>query len=518
MLAEIHAKNFVLFDEVDVDFSNRMNVITGKTGAGKSLFLSMLKVLLGEKPPMAKDKSEVEARFISSEGKETIVSVRVSPSRTSARLNGSIIGISQLREIVNSFMAIHTQGSPGMLRDPKTHTNFVDLFDSKLPEKIEKYQGLFQEYMQIKHFLDSNDAYWDTKGEIEELEEEVEKIERAIVTDEEYDGILSDYKRLSNTREIVKSIQEISYLMNEENGLEDISQNLLRRLKELRFLDDKSQEFLDTMEEIEEDIRELSHSIERYGDTQNVDEEKLLELEDRISEVERLKRKYGPTLRDVYENAGKMREHMDKLRKKSDSLKKAKKHLKDLKEKMEPLAVEIKNRRAKSVKELLKKTESNLHDLGMKEAKVNFIQHETAFTKNGIDWIEFVGQVNPGTDEMPISKIVSGGEMSRFYLALEAALGKSLPVETVVFDEVGSGVGVRTADVVAKKLKEISTHTQLVVITHMPQIAAMADKHFKVEKKMTRGKTVSLLMELDDEERKAEIKEMFGKMPEGVRK
>ncbi len=513
MLAEIHARNFVLFDEVDVDFSDHMNVVTGETGSGKSLFLSMLKALLGEKPPMAKKKSEVEARFVSSKGEETIASVKISPSRVSSRINGSIVSVSQLKEKVGSFMAIHAQGASGMLRDTKTHTGFVDLFDFEIPAKLEKYQILFQEYTKIERFLDSNSVNWDIDGEIKELEGEVKKIEQTIVDDEKYDEMLSDHKRLSNSKDIVKSIQEILYLLNEENGLEDISQSVLKRLRGLRALDGKTEEFLDSMKEIGEGISELSRDVERYGDTQDVDEEKLLDLEDRISEVERLKRKYGPTLRDVQERAEAIRERADELREKSESFEKAKARLRELNEKMEPLALEIKDKRSKAARELLEKAENNLHDLGMKEVRMNFIQHETVFTKNGADWIEFVGQVNPGTDEMPISKIASGGEMSRFYLALEAALGKSLPVGTVVFDEVGSGVGVRTADVVAKKLKEISRHTQLIVITHMPQIAAVADKHFKIEKKMSRGKTVSLLVELDGKEKKAEIKEMFGKMP-----
>ena len=516
MLAEIHARKFVLFDEINIEFSKGMNVVTGETGAGKSLFLSMLKVLFGEKPQLAKNRSEVEARFISSSGEETIVGVKISSSRISARLNGSIVSISQLRNVVDSFMAIHTQGAFGILRDPKTHTSFVDLFDSELPGKIERYQNLFHEYMQIKHFLDSGGAHLDVEEEIRELEGESKKIEQIIVDDEEYNRMLSNYKRLSNAKEIVKTIQEVSYMLNEENGLEEISQALLRKLKELRALDDTSNEFLNVMEEIEEGIEELSRDIERYGNTQDLDEEKLMELEDRISDVERLKRKYGPTLRDVQERTKEIQERIDELRKKSGSFKKAKKHLEELNDKMKPLANEMKIKRAKSARELLKKTENNLHDLGMKETKLNFMQHETDFMKSGIDWIEFVGRVNPGSDEIPISKIASGGEMSRFYLAIEAALGKSLPVETVVFDEVGSGVGVRTADVVAKKLKDISKHTQLIVITHMPQIAAMADKHFKVEKKVMQEKTSSFLIELASEERKTEIKEMFGKMPEGV--
>ena len=518
MLAEIHAKKFVLFDEVNVELSNGMNVVTGETGAGKSLFLSTLKALFGEKPPALNEKSEIEARFTLNEKDEKIVSIRFTPSRTSAKIDGSLVSLSQAKKLVESLLVIHAQGASSVIKNPKTHMAFVDLFDQKIEVLLKRYRVLFKEYTNTQRLLKKESDFQEIDEEMESLEKEIEKIERSLVNDEEYEEMLSNYKRLSNAQEIIQNVQEILYFISGENGLEDDIKNVVRKVRELRTFDGKSNRFLQMAQSIEDEISDLAKEMENYGIKQEVDEERLMELERRVSEIERIKRRYGPTLEDVREKLSVLHSQVSVFEKKSRMIKRAQKRLKELKDDMLPLTLKIRELRKRSVESLLKNAEGNLHDLGMKEAKVDYVHKGTDFTENGMDFIEFVGLINPGVSPLPLSKVASGGEMSRFYLALEAALGKKLPVETVVFDEVAAGVGVRTADVVAKKLKEISTHTQLIVITHMPQIAAMADKHFKVEKKVTQGKTASFLVELDDEERKTEIREMFGKMPEGARK
>ena len=516
MLEELHVKSFFLFDEINVEFCDGLNVVTGETGAGKSLFLSTLKALLGEKPSTLVEKSEVEGRFLI-DGDEKIVSIRFNPSRTSAKINGSLVTLSQLRDFTESHIAIHTQGAAGIIRDPKTHMAFVDLFEPTINDLLKEYRKLFREYVQIKKTLQKEDLS-EIEEEMKSVENDVEKIERALVSNEEYEEMLSDYKRLSNAQRIIQNVQEMLYFINGEGGLENFIANLVRKAKELRNLDEKSENFLESAQSIEDEIIELGKEIENYGMKQDVDEGKALDLEKKIAEVERIKRRYGPTLEDVREKLKEFHSHLERLDKKARLIIESKKCVKDLKEKMLPLAMNVRELRRKSAERLLRNTEKNLHDLGMKDAKIDYIHKETEFSENGMDFIEFVGSLNPGLGSLSLSKIASGGEMARFYLALEAALGRKLPVETVVFDEVAAGVGVRTADVVAEKLKEISRDTQLIVITHMPQIAAVADKHFKVEKYVKNGKTFSKIVELDDEMRKREIKEMFGKIPKGVKR
>ncbi len=517
MLAEIHSKGFALFDNIDVEFSNGMNVITGETGAGKSLFLSILKVLTGEKPSFIKEKSEVEALFFEPDGQEIVVTLKISPSRMTARINGSIVTIAQLRERVSSLMAIHAQGAAGILRNPKMHVRFVDLFDPSILSNLNKYRELYHEHLNTKKLIESSDvSIEDVDKEIKEFEKEAEEIEAILPSEEEYESMVSEYKKLTNARDIIKIAKELNYIISEEGGLEDIFQVLVRKFRELRTIDSEAQSFLDFVEPLEEDVHSLSRDIERYADSQEIDEERLAKLEDLISDIERIKRRYGPTLRDVQERLSVIHKRIDDLHKIADSLKKSNLHLKELEDKMWPLALKIKKARAVSANNLLKRTEKNLRDLGMPNAQISFSHYDTNFTENGIDRLEFIGQVNPGTPKMAISEFISGGEVSRLYLALEAALGGKLPISTLVFDEVEAGVGARTADIVAQKLKEISKTTQLIVITHLPQIAAMADKHFKVEKQTSNGKTNSSVIELGNEMRKKEISDMFGKIPKGV--
>lgn len=518
MLAEIHSKGFALFRDVEVELSSGMNVITGETGSGKSLFLSMIKALTGEKPSLVKEKSELEALFVEASGEEFAVSLRILPSRMTARINGSMVTISQLKERVRSLMTIHTQGASDTLRNPKMHMRFVDLFDPSISSELKKYQALYREYLKVKSTIEKSEMNTeDIDREIEELERETQKIESVLLSEEEYEDILSEYKKLTNARDIIKIAKDIDYVVSEEGGLEDIFQILVRKLRELRMIDEEAQKFLDSVESLEEEVHSLSRDVERYADSQEIDEERLATLEDLIADVERIKRRYGPTLDDVQEKLNAFRKRIDELRKDANYLKASDTRLKKLKNEMEPLALKVKEMREASANALLKRVMENLDDLGMPNVHISFLHHDTDFTENGIDWLEFVGSVNPGTPEMPISKIASGGEISRIYLALESALGENLPISTVVFDEIESGVGARTADVVAQKLKEISKTTQLIVITHMPQIAAVADKHFKVEKQIIDGKACSSIVEIKDEMRKKEINDMFGKIPKGVK-
>ncbi len=515
MLAEIHVKNFVLFNEISLEFSEGLNVVTGETGAGKSLFLSALKALFGERPSLV-EKSEVEGRFLVDDD-EKIVSIKFNPSRTSAKINGSLTTLSHLKRFVESLLVIHSQGASGIIRDPKTHMAFVDLFDSKINALLKEYRKLFKEYTHIKKTIQKENLE-EIEEEAKITEREIEKIESSFVSEEEYEEMLSDYKRLSNAQQIIQNVQEMLYIINGEGGMEEAAFNLVKKAKELRILDEKSERFLESAQSIQDEMADLERELESYGMEQEIDEEKIVELEKKISQVERIKRRYGPTLKDVQEKLEEFHSHLAELDKKANVLRKANRRLKELENEMLPLASKISELRKESARNLLKNAEKNLRDLGMKEAKIDYIYVETDFTESGRDSIEFVGLLNPGLGFLPLSKISSGGEMARFYLALEAALGRKLPVETVVFDEVASGVGVRTADVVAEKLKEISKDTQLIVITHMPQIAAIADKHFKVEKHVKDGKAYSVVKELNNKMRKEEIKEMFGKIPKGVKK
>ncbi len=515
MLEEIHIKNFVLFQEITVEFSKGLNVVTGETGAGKSLFLAALKALFGEKPSVPVERGEIEARF-KSKGVENVISIKFTPSRTSARMNGSLITLSQLKKFMDSLFVIHTQGAAGIIKDSKTHMTFVDLFDEKIGLLLSKYRELFKEYVNTKKIVEKKELE-SVKEEMEVLQNEIEKIEHVLISDEEYEEMLSEYKRLSNAQRIIQVAQEILFLVNSDNGLENSMINVIKKSKEISSLDEKASRFLEMAQSIEDAISTFSTEIENYGMEQEPDEEKIVELEKHISAVERLKRRYGPTLEDVRDKLKDLRTQLDTLRKEEEILENADKRLRKVKSEMEPLALEISNLRKKAVESLIEKTERNLHDLGMKEAKVSYLHERTDFTENGIDFLEFFGMLNPGLGSLPLSKIASGGETARFYLALEAALGEKLPIETIVFDEIAAGVGVRTADVVAEKLKEISKDTQLIVITHMPQIAALADKHFKVEKVVENGKTRSVLKELERESREKEIKEMFGKIPKGAK-
>ncbi len=516
MLTELHAKNFALFKEINVEFSNGLNVVTGESGAGKSLFLLALRALCGEKPPFVDEESVVEGRFVSENGEE-VLSVKYTPSRSSAKLNGSLVSLSQLKKIAESKLAIHSQEAPSILRDPKNHTFFVDLFEPKIHILLKEYKDYYSEYKNVKKALNDAPNLEILVEERDALEREIERMENALLSEEEYLQMTSRYQRLTNAKDIIQNSRELLFLIREENGIQDLLIEALRRAKEIRRLDEKFESILAGFQNVASEMAELERDVEDYGMSEEFNENELFELEKRIAEIETIKRRYGPTLGDVESTYKAKLSELSELDTKIEEVKSAEKKLNVLKEKLLPLAKQISEFRKSSAEALLKKTEENLRDLGMKDAIMDFVQREVDLGENGSDFVEFFGSTNRGSPLLPLSKIASGGETARLYLALEAALGEKLPVEIVVFDEVASAVGIRTADVVAKKLKEISKKTQLVVITHMPQIASLADRHFKVEKFVENGKTFSQIRELSDEERREEITEMFGKIPQEVK-
>lgn len=509
MLAEIHAKNFILFDEIEMELSDKMNVITGESGSGKSLFLSILKSLHGEKNEFVTGASEIEARFIVEEG-EFVVNLKINNSRTSARINDSMVTIAQLRDHVQRWMDIHTQGISQVLKNSQIHTHFVDLFSPSLNELVHNYTTLFEDYLKLSKFLKEND-HEKLQLDIEEIANEIERIEKFFVTDVEYESIKEKYKKLSNIEEILKISKELDYLISGESGIESSIERIYQKLREIQKLDGE-REFLKIFDEISILLKEYKRNFLEYVDSLQFDQEEFLGIEEKIIEMEKIRRKYGPTFEDVGIHLNELKQKYEKLHLVDSEIKSARDKFTMITRQMEDLCAKIKETREHVAHEFVEVVNENLKSLSMQDAHLSFLHEDTQFTSIGKDRIEFTGAMNPGMPELPLSKIASGGEISRFYLAIEAVLSGKLPISTIVFDEIESGIGLRTADVVAKKMKEISQNTQIIVITHMPQIAVVADKHFKVEKHQSANYTYSIIKEINGEEREAEITEMFGKI------
>ncbi len=510
MILELHAKNFALFEDVDIEFSDKMNVITGESGSGKSLFLSILKSLLGEKNEFLTEKSEVEARFLIDKD-EFVVNLKLSPSRMSARLNGEMITLADLKSHVGRWMDIHDQGISQILKDPKNHTNFVDAFSPSIPDKVKKYKVLYDKYLEVLKLIKSSESV-NLEAEIENISREISDIEKFLISDDEYEAIKDEYKKQSGMADILRMVKETEYLISGENGIESIMGLVLKDVREIEKIDGHLP-FSKNVEEIKESLTELKKQITSYANSLEFDQEKLYELEEKISQIEKLRRKYGPKFSDVRDKLEALKSQFEKYNEMNVQLKNLHEDFNLLTTQMEELAIEIKKLRKSAADELTKRINENLKDLLMQNAHISFLQKYTDFTMNGKDQIEFIGSMNPGMPDAPISRMASGGEISRLYLAIESSLSSKLPISTLVFDEIETGIGPRTSDVIAMKMKEISKSTQIIVITHMPQIAAAADKHFKVQKYQLNENTYSTINEIEGEERQAEIKEMFGKIP-----
>ncbi len=352
MILELHARNFALFEDVDIEFSDKMNVITGESGSGKSLFLSILKSLLGERNEFLTEKSEVESRFLIDKG-EFVVNLKLSPSRMSARLNGEMITLAELKNHVGRWMDIHNQGVSQILKDPKNHTNFVDTFLPSIPDKIKKYKALYDKYLEISKLIKNNESV-SLEAEIENISREISDIEKFLISDDEYNIIKDEYKKQSGMADILRMIKETEYLISGENGIESIMGLVLKDVREIEKIDGRLP-FSKNVEEVKELLMELKKYITNYANSLEFDQEKLYELEEKISQIEKLRRKYGPKLSDVKVKLEELKSQYDKFNEMNIQLKNLHEDLDFLTKQMEELALEIKKLRKSAADELTKR-------------------------------------------------------------------------------------------------------------------------------------------------------------------
>lgn len=536
LLIEIHARNFLLFREIELVFGKGFNVITGETGAGKSLFVKLLRSLCGDYKSKEmigpfEEQFWVEGLFsASTETEETLkkadipledtmlIRINGTPERFTARINGSMVSVQVLKEVMAKEMEIHSQNAFQQLKDPLYHTRLLDKAGNSLHlEALEKYSRSFRDYselLQIQKDLPGNTD--EVLRTIDFLSFQIMEIEGAfpIKKDEDLE-IANELKVLSNF-DFLRNL--LGQVYNDLEGTREIPSilsglsGIFAKLEKISDYESEGKNWLLTVNESLENVSAVSREIFIYLNNFEFDEERLSVVEKRMEILENLKRKYGPDIADILQNYKEFEKRKNELEKKLSVVKNIGNKIEENRKELSNLEEILFRFREKECGQLETGVMRELADLKMDRVIfTHSVAEEKDFTPNGKKLIEFTASTNPGLPALPIAKIASGGELSRIFLSLELSLKEKLPVKTIIFDEIDSGVGARLGDLIGKKIVDLSENgVQTFVITHLPQVALTAEDHFKVFKDQTSLETISNIRKIEGDDREREILEMAG--------
>ena len=534
MLQELSIKDFAIIDEIQISFQPKMTVLTGETGAGKSIIIDALGLLAGGRgstefirkgekkaviqglftlPREANTYNILEEYGIDSEDGQIILQRDLyRGGRNICRINGMMVNLATLRKVGETLIDIHGQNEHQELMKPENHIDLLDEYDKKTSELRNQYQVVYQNYRKLKLSMEKKEA--DEKAwaqRLDMLNFQVKEIEEAGLKINEEDELVEEKNKLDNFQAIHDAL-ELSYqilsgekidvvgnlgnAMNELSDVSDLSENLQE-------INTKISDAFYSLEDVARDISDELDSMEWNG-------ERLNEIEERLELIHQLKRKYGDTIEDILHYHSRIVKELREMENAEQNSEKQERQLSEALEKVKELAIKLSKQRKKSAKKLEKMIHEQLSALYMDKAvfEVKFLSNSKLYSK-GIDKVEFYIQTNPGEEMGPLAKIASGGELSRIMLALKTIFSQKMGVTSIIFDEVDTGVSGRVAQAIAEKISQISNNSQVLCITHLPQVAAIADNHYYISKSVNDGRTETSLKELDEKQKIREIARML---------
>ena len=518
MITTLHIKNIGIIDDLSIDLNNGLNVLTGETGAGKTLIIDSLGIISGgrfskEMIRKGEKNSFVEICMYEPENENSIegniiVSREInSNGRNMCKINGRMVTVNELKNFMSKFIEIHGQNDNQSLLDNKFHLKYLDGF---IGEELLKYKQEYKEnytrYIEIKQELKAN--YGDEKErerKLDLLKYQFNEIEEADLKEKEEEELEEKRKIMLNSEKISNSLNEADEAIG-ESSIDSI--NLaIRAMEKIEGIDTKYEAITSNLKNIYYDLQELSRDISNEKEDIYFDEQERNEVEERLDLIYSLKRKYGNNILEILNYKEEIEKEIQHIENLDDYNQKLKKELKQIKEKMTKLAINIHNLRKEYAKVLGININKILEDLEMKNAKINIHvdYKEEEFFENGKDEIEFYITTNLGEDEKQLSKIASGGEMSRIMLAIKKVLADTDKMPVLIFDEIDTGISGKAANAVAEKLNSISKNHQVLCISHLPSIAASADYNYFISKKVLNDRTNTNIKLLNEEETIKEI-------------
>ena len=533
MLQNLHVKNLALIDEAEVDFSGGLNILTGETGAGKSIILGSVSLALGGRYSAdmlrkGADKGLVELTFyvenpetvrkleemdLSPDGGQIIITRRFNGNRSVSRINGETVTLGRLKEAAQVLIDIHGQHEHQSLLYKKNHLAILDAFAKEAGEWKKKVADSYREYRRLEKELkeaDKDEA--ERAKEISFLEFEIDEIENAGITAAECQSVEEDYRRMMQGKRIAENLEE-AYLYTAGEGGISAAEAIGRAVRAAAVAaehDDKSRELYEQLVEVENLIGDSGRELRCYLDSLSFEPEQFYETESRLNQINHLKVKYGDSAEAILQHKADDEERLLILKNYDEYLNELKGKLKKSEERLQKECEGLSKIRKKEAKLLQAKIAEGLQDLNFLDVCFEIRFSKTSgYTVEGTDEVEFMISMNPGEPTRPLATVASGGELSRIMLAIKAVMADKDEIETLIFDEIDSGVSGEVAYEVAKKLEQISKHTQVLAITHLPIVASKANSQLFISKSVVSGKTLTMVKELSYDERIEELAKMI---------
>lgn len=529
MLLELHVKNLALIERADVEFGEGLNILTGETGAGKSIIIGSVSMALGGKASRDSIRHGADYAYIelvfSVKGEDrlralreldteptedglVIISRKITPSRSISRINDETVTAARLRQITGLLLDIHGQHEHQSLLYKSKHLEILDAYvKAQTQPAKKKMEEEYKNYCILKKRLSSFEMDHDARlREADFLRFEIQEIEEGNIKEGEEEELTARYRRFSHARRIAENLNE-AY----DSLQADAVTRALRSVEQVTEYDEALQSIRDQLYDAEAILSDAGREISAYISSMEFDEESWRQTEERLDRIHSLQNKYGASVLAIQASLEEKRKRLEELENYDAFREQTEKKLKISTDHLCRLCTDLSEIRKKASVELVKRIRSGLLDLNFLDVEFD-MEFETLdhFTPDGWDEVQFLISTNPGQPMRPLKDVASGGELSRIMLAIKTVLADSDEIPTLIFDEIDTGISGRTAQKVSEKLSYIAGSHQVICITHLPQIAAMADIHFEILKSASEGSTATTIERLGREKSIRELARLLG--------
>lgn len=533
MLIHLHVKNLALIEDIEVEFGPGLNILTGETGAGKSILLGSMQLILGGRTSRdmirsgassalvellfqvenKKAEESLEELGIQLEDGQILLSRKLMDGRSINKINGETCTVSQMKAAASCLLDIHGQHEHQSLLYQEKQLEILDAYGKEriqpAAEQVKNDYAVYRKCLRELKELDTDEEQRNREKAF--LEFEIREIEKAHLTEREDEELETLYRKLNNGKQILETIQMVHGLTGYDQGAGDSVGTAARELSRVTEYDPQLETMADSLQEIDTLLNDFNRELSSYVEDLSFDDEVFYETEKRLDLINGLKAKYGRTIEDILNYQEKQQKKLEKLSGYEQNLQYAREELKKAETTLEKNSNILSESRKEYGKALTEKIMEGLRDLNFLDVKFHIdFQRKKDFSELGIDDIEYQISTNPGESVKPLGRIVSGGELSRIMLAIKAILADRDQIETLIFDEIDTGISGRTAQKVSEKMAVIGACHQVLCITHLPQIAAMADTHFEIEKHQKGTETITEIHPLEDDASVRELARLLG--------
>lgn len=535
MLIHLHVKNLALIEDIEVEFGPGLNILTGETGAGKSVLLGSMQLILGGRTARdmirtgascalvellfqvenKKAEQALNSLGIFTEEGQVLLSRKIMDGRSINKINGETCTVGQMKAAAECLLDIHGQHEHQSLLYQEKQLEILDAYGREkirpAKEAVRQSYEEYRKYMRALKELDTDEEQRNREKAF--LEFEISEIEKAHLVPGEDEELETLYRRLNNGKLILETLQSVHSLTgyDSEQGAGEAVGTGVRELLRVTEYDTQLESMAETLQEIDGLLNDFNRELSSYVEDLSFDDETFYETEKRLDQINGLKAKYGRTIEEILEYQNTQQQKLEKLARYEENFLEARQNLKKAEEQLEKDSYVLSEIRKDYSKTLTEKIIEGLRDLNFLDVKFRIdFQRKQEFTDNGYDSIEYEISTNPGESVKPLGRIVSGGELSRIMLAIKAILADRDQIETLIFDEIDTGISGRTAQKVSEKMAVIGSCHQVLCITHLPQIAAMADTHFEIEKHQKGSETITEIHPLGERESVRELARLLG--------